>query len=385
MSFSKMNVLHLHFADFPAFRIQSLLFPSLTGKLGAQSYTQVDVRQLVEFARERGVRVVGEVDVPGHASGMRPLATPQPSSLAPPASSSAATSTAGERSTSLLKYCNESRAKTIYDDPTSQSVQVIAALIGEMAGLFTDDLFHVGGDETIAVGLCSTASFGTFEERVIAAVRSNGKTPMGWEEMFTDTGAAQPGKNFVLATWSKFNAPAAAAKGFDAVECAQGHFYIQEPIDYTRLWYDIGSAAPGIDGTSSNSNRDHKASNVTPGAVIGGEVSMWGNPWCFAGINCTRNDTPNQKPAEAGWMYDGGHDAQFEVSVWAMLLPRSVVGAHSFWRFNSSVGASDALFQARYATHAARVGQRFESTRGAGCPINCTCSAADRCGIPYPH
>jgi hexosaminidase len=48
MSFSKMNVLHLHFADFPAYRIESLLHPTLTARLGVQSYTQSDVRDLVE-------------------------------------------------------------------------------------------------------------------------------------------------------------------------------------------------------------------------------------------------------------------------------------------------------------------------------------------------
>ena len=49
--------------------------------------------------------------------------------------------------------------------------------------------------------------------------------------------------------------------------------------------------------TAGNGGGDANA-----GAVIGGEVSVWGNPWCFNGLNCTRNDRPNQGSGEAGWM-----------------------------------------------------------------------------------
>lgn len=207
---------------------------------------------------------------------------------------------------------------------------------------------------------------------------------MGWEEMFTTTKAAssatgrQIGQGFVLATWSKFNAVSAAASGFDAVESAQGHFYIQEPIAFSRLWHDIANAT---------TIQEHKGSSppIAAGQVIGGEVSMWGNPWCFNGLNCTRNDGPNQGSAEAGWMYHEQFDKQFEESVWAMLLPRSVVGAASFWRFEHGISPDDPHFVARYHLHAERLGHRFNATRGGGCPIGCKCSAAKKCGIPYSN
>ena len=112
---------------------------------------------------------------------------------------------------------------------------------------------------------------------------------------------------------------------------------------------------------------------------------MWGNPWCFDGLNCTRNDGPKQGSGEAGWMYYEAHDAQFEESVWAMLLPRSVVGAASFWRYEPGVSATDPDFVARYYHHAARVGARFNASRGNGCPVGCKCSAAEKCGVPYSN
>lgn len=61
ISFSKQNVLHLHFSDFPAFRIESKQFPSLIARLGNQSYSQEEIRHLIEYGRLRGVRLVPEV------------------------------------------------------------------------------------------------------------------------------------------------------------------------------------------------------------------------------------------------------------------------------------------------------------------------------------
>lgn len=238
----------------------------------------------------------------------------------------------------------------------------------------------------LMAGNCSANSFTFFEKAVLGAVRVNGKRPMGWEEMYTTTRAASPvtrrnvGQGFVLATWSKFNAVSAARAGFDAVESAQGHFYIQEPIAYSRLWFDIANAT-----TAQQHDEDSKPPSVPPGKVIGGEVSLWGDPWCFNGLNCTRNDQLIQPPREAGWMYYEKFDAQFEESLWAMLLPRSVVGAASFWRFEHDISADDPHFIARYHLHAKRLGQRFNATRGGGCPIGCKCSAAKKCGVAYSN
>ena len=128
ISFSKQNVLHLHFSDFPAFRIESKQFPSLTAHLGNQSYSQEEVKLLIEYGRLRGVRLIPEIDVPGHASGMRSLSRPQERAGTGP----------------LLHYCKEDRQKTIYGDPGNESAQVVAQLIAEISGLFPDELFHIG-------------------------------------------------------------------------------------------------------------------------------------------------------------------------------------------------------------------------------------------------
>lgn len=65
----KMNVFHWHLSDDQGFRIQSKRYPRLQeyGSDG-QYYTQAQAREVIAYARERGVRVVPEFDIPGHAT-----------------------------------------------------------------------------------------------------------------------------------------------------------------------------------------------------------------------------------------------------------------------------------------------------------------------------
>ena len=76
MWFYKLNVLHLHLTDDQGFRFRSNAFPELAS---ADAYSSAELRELVESAADRGIRVVPELDMPGHvnqlvgrASGMGP-------------------------------------------------------------------------------------------------------------------------------------------------------------------------------------------------------------------------------------------------------------------------------------------------------------------------
>lgn len=72
MSFLKLSVLHFHASDYCRWSIESVHYPQLTSKLqpgmaDAGLYTQQDIRTIVAYAKERGIRVVPEFDLPGHA------------------------------------------------------------------------------------------------------------------------------------------------------------------------------------------------------------------------------------------------------------------------------------------------------------------------------
>ncbi len=65
----KMNVFHWHLSENQGFRVESRKFPKLHEK-GSNGlyYTQEEIRGLIAYARERGIRVVPEFDLPGHST-----------------------------------------------------------------------------------------------------------------------------------------------------------------------------------------------------------------------------------------------------------------------------------------------------------------------------
>jgi hexosaminidase len=71
MSWNKMNILHWHFIDATSFPYVSKAYPQLADKGSyspAHRYTADNIRNLVQYAKERGVRVMPEVEAPGHST-----------------------------------------------------------------------------------------------------------------------------------------------------------------------------------------------------------------------------------------------------------------------------------------------------------------------------
>jgi Glycosyl hydrolase family 20, catalytic domain len=66
----KLNILHLHLSDNEGFRVESRLYPKLHEGSSPEFYSQADIRELVSYAADRGVRIVPEFNVPGHSLGM---------------------------------------------------------------------------------------------------------------------------------------------------------------------------------------------------------------------------------------------------------------------------------------------------------------------------
>jgi hexosaminidase len=82
------------------------------------------VKELIEYARLRGVRVVPEMDLPMHSSELRPLEKYG------------------------VTYCNSAVKVALYNDPANNNTaRVITRLMSEMMQLFRDEVFHIGTDE----------------------------------------------------------------------------------------------------------------------------------------------------------------------------------------------------------------------------------------------
>ncbi len=125
MSLCKLNVLHLHLSDDQGFRFTSAAYPELAS---SKSYSKAELQQLVTQASALGIRVVPELDVPGHCTSWL-TAYPQWGS-AP---------TSASTRFGVHKACL---------DPTNPEVlEALAALLGELAEIFPDEFQHLGGDE----------------------------------------------------------------------------------------------------------------------------------------------------------------------------------------------------------------------------------------------
>ena len=148
-------------------------FPELTAGLGTAFYTQQDIVQLVRYAYLRGIRIIPQIDVSGHSSGLLPLTT-----------------------THGLQFCipddPTTQAQTqLYDDPAGKTFGVVSKIYDELLDLFPDAVFDIGGDETHVSGNCTLANIASFEEKVLKHIISKGKRGMGWEQIYKVTGAAQ--------------------------------------------------------------------------------------------------------------------------------------------------------------------------------------------------
>ncbi|WP_052631163.1 beta-N-acetylhexosaminidase [Pseudoxanthomonas suwonensis] len=233
----KLNVLHLHLSDNEGFRVESLAFPKLTAGEHGQYYTQAQVRELVAYAAERGVRVVPEFDVPGHA-GAIVRAYPQYGSADTPAS----------------------RFGAVLDPSNPDTYAFLETLFGEMAALFPDPYFHAGGDEVggedwasnpriqaymAAHGLEDKEALqGHFMTRVHGIVDGLGKAMIGWEEIVHGD---IPRSTYIQA-WTSSNFVHTATQAGHPVVVSAGYYldYL-EPAEVYYLRDPTDAAAAGIE------------------------------------------------------------------------------------------------------------------------------------------
>ena len=175
----KLNVLHLHLTDDQAVRFASRGFPKLASR---QSYSFEELRELVNYAADRGIRVVPEYDVPGHVSHWL-HAYPQ---LAPAGYSAKPTDRFGVHPACM--------------DPTSEGVySFLASLFAESAEVFGDQYLHLGGDEVHSRWWQDSPAIQDFMQqhamdqtidlqnyfngRVCQLLNDLGKTAVGWDEV----------------------------------------------------------------------------------------------------------------------------------------------------------------------------------------------------------
>ncbi len=234
MALHKLNVLHWHLADDQGWRIEIKKYPRLTavgawrrpaGAAGTDPasgkprvyggfYTQDHVREIVAYAARRGVTIVPEIEMPGHALSAL-LAYPELGSAGPPPR-------AIQSDWGVFPYLYN------VDDRT---FGVLEDILTEVMDLFPGPFIHIGGDEAVkdqwktspqiqarmkALGIADEDALQSyFTHRISAFLASKGRRPIGWDEILQ--GGPLPADAAVM-SWHGIDGAVAAAKaGHDAV------------------------------------------------------------------------------------------------------------------------------------------------------------------------
>jgi hexosaminidase len=255
----KMNVFHWHLSENQGFRVESKKFPKLheAGSDGLY-YTQEEVRELIDYAHDRGIRVVPEFDVPGHSTAWF-VGYPEFASGKGP-------------------YEIE-RKWGIFDpafDPTSEKTyKFLNEFFGEMAKLFPDHFLHVGGDEVNGKEWDANPRIqefiranklknneglqAYFNKKLQAIIAKHGKSMVGWDEVL----APDIPKDIVIQSWRGQESLAAAAKqGFRGI--LSNGYYLDLGWSAARHY-----AVDPLSGAAANLSPEEKL------RILGGESCMW--------------------------------------------------------------------------------------------------------------
>lgn len=260
MASVKLNVLHLHLSDDEGFRVESKLCPKLTG-LGSDGlfYTQNQIRALIAYARARGVRVVPEFDVPGHAVSWL-VAYPQLAS--------------GPAPHGLVRSQRDDLRPPL--DPTRDATyKLIDTVFGEMETLFPDRYLHIGGDEVDGKYWDADSHIQTwmhahdikdnhalqtyFTRRVQQIVEKHGKKMEGWDEILD----SNLPKDSLIQSWRGAKSLSDAAKlGYETVLSSGYYLDLQYPAS---MHYAIDP----MQGESASLSAKEKSH------ILGGEAAEW--------------------------------------------------------------------------------------------------------------
>ena len=258
MAALKMNVLHLHLTEDQGFRVECKSYPRLHLRGSNGNYfTQDELKEIVAYAHLRGIRVVPEFDLPGHATswftGYPELASgPGPYSI--------------EKKFGVMD-------PTL--DPTKEfTYQVLTSFFKEMATIFSDPYVHIGGDENNGKQWDANPEIqqfmkdhnladnhalqAYFNQRVQKILAGYDRYMIGWDEIL------QPElpNSIVIQSWrGRESLYAAAQKGYQGILSNGYYIDLCKPASAHYLNDPLPADAPLTEAEKAK--------------VLGGEATMW--------------------------------------------------------------------------------------------------------------
>ncbi|XP_047955292.1 beta-hexosaminidase 1-like [Salvia hispanica] len=253
MSYAKLNVLHWHIIDEQSFPLEVPSFPKLWK--GAytkwERYTIDDASEIVDFAKKRGINIMAEVDVPGHAESW---------------------------GTGYPDLWPSSSCREPLDVSKNFTFDLISGILSDMKKIFPFGLFHLGGDEVNTDCWTSTPhvqqwlqdhnmtakdAYKYFVLRAQEIAISLNWTPVNWEETFNSFPTSLNPKTVVHNWLGAGVCPKAVAKGFRCIYSNQGFWY----LDHLDVPWELVYYAEPLESITDASQQK---------LVLGGEVCMWG-------------------------------------------------------------------------------------------------------------
>ena len=257
----KMNVFHWHLTEDQGFRIECKTFPRLH-ELGSDGlfYTQKQVREIIRYASERGIRVVPEFDIPGHSTSWL-VGYPELASVPGPYEI--------ERKFGIFDPC--------FNPILEETYRFFDRFFGEMVELFPDAYIHIGGDEVNGKHWDANEDIQAFKKknripdnhslqahfnrRIATIITGYGKKMAGWEQILQP---GLPGTTVIQSYLGEKSLVESARSGYPVVNSKANELYIDLlfPADFHYSYDPLPADIP-------LSDKEKKL-------ILGSEATMWG-------------------------------------------------------------------------------------------------------------
>ncbi|WP_369753864.1 beta-N-acetylhexosaminidase [Flavobacterium sp. WC2409] len=269
MAAMKMNVFHWHLVDDQGWRIEMKNFPKLH-ELASDGnyYTQEEIKGIVKYADDRGILIIPEIDVPGHASAILSVFPEIGSKI-----DNGVGSYAVERRSGIFNAAL---------DPTNpKTYEVLSAIFDAVCPLFPSNYFHIGGDENNGKEWNANPKIQEFKKKhnlannhdlqtyfnmqLVPMLKKHGKNVMGWEEIMTKDMT----KDAIIHAWRGTNE--GLASGGSLIAAAKnGYKTVLSNGYYIDLMLSLES--------HYKNDPISKTVLLTPeekAMILGGEAAMW--------------------------------------------------------------------------------------------------------------